>query len=87
MKKYYINYNTGAGNFEFEGTLEEAMKAAEEGLCYTQQNVSIELDGEQVAYLPWWGAQPEEDEVVTCQFGSFGYYGEWVIGNITDYNN
>lgn len=21
MEKYYINYNTGAGNYEFEGTL------------------------------------------------------------------
>lgn len=81
--KYFIDYNTGAGNFEFEGTLEEAIKKAEEGLAYTQQNVYIKtLDGKQVAYLPWWGTQPEEDEIVTCQFGTFGFYGERVIGDI-----
>lgn len=77
--KYLINYNTGVGNFEFEGTLEEAMKAAEEEISYTQHNVSIEFNGKQIAYLPWWGTKPEEDEIVTCQFGDFGYYGEWVV--------
>jgi hypothetical protein len=80
MGKYYINYNTGAGNYVFEGTLEEAMKDASTGLAYTQQSVNIEtLDGEQVAYLPWWGVQPEEDDVVTERFGLYGFYGEWVI--------
>ena len=33
---YYIDYGTGAGNFEFTGTLEEAMEEANKGLCYTQ---------------------------------------------------
>lgn len=80
MEKFLINYHTGAGNYEFEGTLEEAMKDASTGLAYTQQSVGIEtLDGTQVAYLPWWGVQPEEDDYVTEQFGSYGFYGEWVI--------
>jgi hypothetical protein len=78
MKKYYINYNTGAGNFEFEGTLDDAKKKAEEGICYTQQDVYIKNEeGNIVACLPWWGVEPEEDDYVTEQFGSFGFYGEW----------
>lgn len=79
MKNYFINYHTGAGNFELEGTLDDAMKAAEESISFTQQNVSIELDGEVVAYLPWWGIQPKVQDVITCQFGNFGFYGEWII--------
>ena len=78
MGKYYVNYNTGAGNFEFEGTLDDAMKKAEEGICYTQQDVDIKNEeGNIVACLPWWGVEPEEDDYVTEQFGSFGFYGEW----------
>ncbi|MFA6662317.1 MAG: hypothetical protein WCS56_04725 [Bacilli bacterium] len=80
MSKYYVNYHTGAGNYEFEGTLEEAIEDASTGLAYTQQNVGIEdEDDKQVAFLPWWGVQPEEDDYVTEQFGSYGFYGEWVI--------
>lgn len=79
MKKYIIDYGTGAGNREIEGTLEKAMKDAEQGLAYTQKNVEITtLDGEQVAYLPWYGVEPEEDDVVTCEFGASGFYGEWI---------
>ena len=80
MGKYNINYNTGAGNYEFEGTLEEAMKDAETGIGYTRENISIQDEnGETVAYLRWYGVEPEEDDIVTCQYGSFGYYGEWVV--------
>lgn len=80
MEKYFINYSTGAGNEEYKGTLEGAMEKAEEGLAYTQESIGINNeDGDQVAYLPWYGMQPSDDDVVTCQFGSFGFYGEWVI--------
>lgn len=79
MGKYYVNYNTGAGNFEVEGTLEEAIEEANVNLAYTQENVSIEQDGEQIAFLPWWGVTPEEDDIVTERFGNFGFYGEWVL--------
>jgi len=67
--KYYVNYGTGAGNEEIEGTLEDAMRVAEEGLTYTQQSVRIEgEDGEVIANLPWYGVAPDKDDVVTCQF-------------------
>ena len=76
---YYINYGTGAGNEFVDGTLEEAKKAAEEGLAYTQEDVKIQTeDGEDVAVLKWYGVQPEEDDIVTARFGDEGFYGDWV---------
>ena len=36
-------------------------------------------DIENIAYLPWYGVQPEEDDIVTATFGNFGFYGEWEI--------
>ena len=62
-----------------EGTLEDAKKIAEDGLAYTQTDVKIQTEsGEDVAVLNWYGVQPEEDDVVTAQFGDYGFYGEWV---------
>lgn len=40
MGKYYIDYNTGAGN-EYAETLEEAKALADEGACYTQESIHI----------------------------------------------
>lgn len=79
--EYYINYNTGAGNETVKGSLEAVMKKAEEGLEYTQENVNIYAAGSDkpVATLRWYGCTPTEDDVVTCQFGDFGFYGEWEV--------
>jgi len=77
-RQYFIDFCTGAGN-EVADTLEEAMRIAEEGLAYTQQPVIIYSAGGVVARLPWFGIEPEEDEIVTSRFGSYGYYGEWII--------
>ena len=80
--KYYIDYNTGVEMEEINGTMEEAMEAAEKGIAYTQQPVTIrDEDGEPVAVLQWWGSAPEEDytEDVVERFGDFGYYGPWVM--------
>lgn len=76
--RYYINYNTGAGNEVVEGTIEDAMRVAEEGLAYTQKPVTIYNDDhEEVANLQWYGVKPEDDDVVTARFGDHGFYGEW----------
>lgn len=54
-------------------------KVAEDGLAYTQTDVRIQTeDGEDMAVLKWYGVKPEEDDVVTAQFGDYGFYGEWV---------
>jgi len=76
--KYYIDYCTGAGNEWVDGTLEDAMKTAEEGLAYTQQPVIIfDEEHNEVARLPWWGVSPKEEDIVTALFGNYGFYGEW----------
>lgn len=79
--KYYINYNTGAGNETVEGTLEDAMQKAVEGLEYTQEDVNIYAadSGKPVATLRWYGCTPTQDDVITCRFGDIGFYGEWEV--------
>jgi len=75
--KYFIDYGTGAGNRMIEGTLEEAMVAAEKELAHTQIGVTIyDENTTEVAGLPWWGVAPGEDDIVTAKFGN-GFYGEW----------
>ena len=83
MKKFLINFGTGAGE-EYAETLEEAKEIAEENATYTQCSITIEIpsnDDEEenkvVAKLPWWSVQPGEDDEVTVDFGNFGFYGEW----------
>lgn len=78
IMKYYVKFGTGAGDLEIEGTLEEAKKITEERLTYTQKLVKIENeDGEEVSFLPWCSEAPDEDEIVTAQFGDWGFYSEW----------
>jgi hypothetical protein len=77
MSKYYIDYGTGAGNEWVTGTLEEAKQAAIEGVSFTQTDVVILEDGEEVARLVWCGcpADPDDDDIeVVVDFGGFGFY-------------
>lgn len=91
MGKYYIDYNTGAGN-EYAETLEEAKALADEGACYTQESIHIyevetdndiddETSRQPVAIRNWYGVAYDEEEAYEenpiC-FGDFGYYGDWI---------
>ena len=78
--KYYINYNTVAGD-EWADTLEAAKELADDGAAYTQQPITIEdEDGNEITRRPWWGVAYDEDEAPEespiC-FGDFGYFGDW----------
>lgn len=74
-QRYYIDYGTGAGNEWAEGTLDDAKKAAAEGVRYTQTDAVILEDGEEVARLTWCGCQLDDDDIeVIADFGNFGYY-------------
>ena len=77
---YILNYNTGAGNDEFE-TLEAAMESVNP--AYTQQNIDIRReDGEVVAIMTWVSGEYDADDdsiAPFCYFGDFGYYLDWVI--------
>ena len=79
MKKYFIDYQTGAGNQSIKGTLEEAIETAIKGARYTQTSITITDDNDnQVATLRWYGVSPDVDEVeeedIAVRFGDFGYY-------------
>ena len=78
--KYYINYGTGAGNFEVEGTLEDAKIEADKSIAYTQCSVAIEKDGETVSQRRWIGCEATDDdrEEDIIEYGSFGFYTEWI---------
>lgn len=83
MAKYYIDYHTGAGNKWVEGTLEDAMKIADEGIAYTQQDIVIENENRKVvAYRGWWNVPYDYDlfnerETDVIQFGELGHYSAW----------
>nr|DAW81127.1 MAG TPA: hypothetical protein [Caudoviricetes sp.] len=75
--KYFIDYHTGVTE-EIEGTLEDAFAAAEEGMAYTQENVTIESENSTEKYIShWYGVVPEEDDMVLMQFGDYGFYCAW----------
>ena len=76
--KYYVNFNTGAGNYSIEMQLESLKDQVVSELSYTQCSVTIEdEDGNEIACLPWYGVEPDEEDIVTAQFGTFGFYGDW----------
>lgn len=84
--EYHIMYGTGTGDEVFNGSLEDAMKIAEEGTSYTQNSVAICVKDENeesgyktIAILPWWGVAPSENDEVVIQFGDYGYYGKWEV--------
>lgn len=83
MEKYIINYHTGAGNQEVEvKDLDEAKEIAEEGIRYTQMNVSIETpEGEEVTVARWSGVRPDEEDeeagIVLVEIGGEGFYLRW----------
>ena len=81
--KYYINYHTGAGNEWIEGTLEEAMAAADRGAAYTQENITVEDESRSVvASRNWYGvdyASADVAEENPIRFGDYGYYADWCI--------
>lgn len=92
MGDYQINYHTGAGNLLLKNvSLKEAMDKADEGISFTQQNVTI-IDNDTgyiCAERKWVGARydvdifskPIEDwyEEEIIQFGNEGYYEPWDI--------
>jgi hypothetical protein len=77
MKKYFIDYQTGAGNQSIKGTLEEAIERAIKGARYTQESILIfEANNleQPVAVLRWYGVKATINDDVTVDFGDYGYY-------------
>ena len=79
--KYFVKYHTGAGDFEFNGTLDEAKAAADEGAAYTQQSITIcDESGAEIACRVWYGVAYDDaadDQENPIRFGDFGFYADW----------
>lgn len=81
--KYFVNFHTGSGDFEFEGSLYDAEKEAGRSVGYTGKDVTIEDSVSDTVYarLPWNGVEYDENEH-GCEepicFGTFGFYGDWI---------
>ncbi|PFV02936.1 hypothetical protein COK98_25745 [Bacillus cereus] len=77
MEKYIVNYHTGVTEEVEVNGLSEAKKVAEEGIAYTQENITIEtLDGEIITTAYWYGVSPQEDDDVLETVGG-GFYQIW----------
>lgn len=80
MENYTINYQNGFTK-EFEGSLREAEIEAQEGMTYTQCNVSIEKDGDIMTVSIWYGIKPTEEDYendnVLEEIGE-GFYANWI---------
>lgn len=81
MKRYLIDFQNGFYEEVEANSLEHAMKITYDKLAYTRNSVHVknQEDGEDLAILPWYGVAASEEDVVTADYGKFGFYGEWVI--------
>ncbi|MED4172577.1 hypothetical protein P4631_09030 [Halalkalibacterium halodurans] len=78
MRKYIIEYHTGVRHEVNVNTLEEAQEFALSGLAYTGEKITILDDCNNVVSVArWWEHEPNEDDEVLVQFGSFGFYETW----------
>lgn len=83
-KRYSVEYFTGAGDFEYYGTLEEVLEKADNGISYTQKDVRIISDDGETILRFWIPVEYDEFEGFTLEeekeiifFGKFGYYTPW----------
>lgn len=75
---YTINAHNGFIEEIEVATLREAKEYADKVAAYTQENLSIDVDGKPVAIRRWWGVAPDEEaggDIIS--FGDFGFYSEW----------
>jgi len=79
-KRYHINYNTGIGNFTMKASLEEITKEVAIYLGFTQQGVTVtDNNNNIVAVLPWISIPATDEDIITADYGDFGFYGAWEI--------
>ena len=78
VQKYYVDFGTGTGNFEFEGTLEKAVKAAIGEIAYTPQDIEIKDEDGDVVATSKWCSTPDKDDDAIATFGKSGFYTPFV---------
>ncbi|MDP4153199.1 MAG: hypothetical protein Q8865_07170 [Bacillota bacterium] len=77
--KYIVNYHTGFGDFNVEGSINQAKQRADDEATFTQQPISIDDEfGTEVIHRHWnqklYGIQLSENPL---KFGEKGYYDDW----------
>ena len=80
--EYFVDYGTGEGNEHITGALEDAMKVADAHCGFTQCDITIYGESNDVvAARYWWGYEPTAEEASwdIIQFGSQGFFAPWVI--------
>ena len=81
--RFYVQYSSGAGKFcAMSDDLNGAMIEADAGAAYTQCDIKIIRGNDLVAIRKWNDSAFDgstSDEVDIIDFGSFGYYGEWIV--------
>ena len=80
MRKYLVDFGTGAGNKEFD-TIEEAKTYAAENISYTGENIGIWLN-ENEEYTPlltskWVERGAGQGTKKLAKIGTEGYYTDW----------
>ena len=82
MPCYEIQYNRlmDREKIYWTDSLEDVMEEADEGICYTQEDIIIYENGEEVARRKWYGVEPneEEKEEEIVEIGG-GFYAEWYV--------
>ena len=75
---FEISMNPYMDTIEFEGTLEEAKKEAEEMIAYNQYDIVIYENDEEVTRRRWCGIAPseEDEEEDIIEIGD-GFYSDW----------
>lgn len=68
MGTYTIDYHTGVIR-EVDAELGQVKRQAVSGIAYTQENISIRLDGDVVTTARWYELEPEADDDVLMRVG------------------
>lgn len=83
MKQFRVNY--GQGNFEEREAISVWQLSEEitnEGLPYNQSSVKIlDQEGNELLIADWYGVEPEEDDEILQQYGTFGFFTPWRESN------
>ena len=81
MKKYMVDFGTGAGNL-YADTIDEAMELADKNACFTEQNIYIigTETGQKLYVRNWYGTNEGLDlNDNPIDYGANGHYADWRI--------
>lgn len=79
--RYYVKYCTGVGDDVVDGTLEDAMRVADEAAAYTQREICIADENDDLIAMrdwkPYHWSCDYDDRKGLIEFNDFGFYDRW----------